>query len=743
MKKLVVIFLSIFAIFGLVSCNSENQGGNDVEYTIEFNSNGGSEVADILVEQGEGVKQPNDPVKEGFKFKGWYTDEACTKRYVFGSKVTGNVTLYALWESLYDYQKITVAEALEICSGLASGATSADRYIIEATVTTILNPAYGQMMITDGTGEIEVYGSYSADGVKRYSELEDKPYANDKVTLACLLQNYNGKSEVSSGWILSFEHVEVEVNEADYIEMSIDDARGTDKGTKVKVSGVVAKITYANGMVPSGFYLVDGTNSIYVYDGNITARVKIGNKVTVLGERDQWILADEATNAAKFGYKGCTQITNCILKENDGKTDNEFDKSWIETSTVKEIMDTEPSTDITTTIFKVNALVTKSVGTGFINYYINDLDGKTGSYVYTQCNGNDLDWLEEFDGKICTVYLSVINAKSTAAGCVWRFLPVAVVNENYEFNVNDAAKFAVTYYGVEQFEKSYTGNPAKELITSVSSELLGFENATLSYESNNESILYFETVDGKTIMNCAGQGVATVTVTANFNGVTYSKEVEIIVEEMPEFDALTVAEAIAAPVGEIITVKGVVAGGIANQVGFYLVDETGVIAIKTDSTTITLIELGQEIVVSGPRTQFKAENGKLGETCILDATLVANLYGNHEYSTASFGSDLTLQQIATLPASETLTTQVYQVEVSIKVVEEKYYSNIYVVQDGFELLLYCGNSGQYSWLKAFAGQTVTVDLVLCDWNAKGYKGAVIGATTADGTKVCNNYNFSN
>ena len=63
--------LSIFAIFGLVSCNSENQGGNDVEYTIEFNSNGGSEVADILVEQGEGVKQPNDPVKEGFKFKGW------------------------------------------------------------------------------------------------------------------------------------------------------------------------------------------------------------------------------------------------------------------------------------------------------------------------------------------------------------------------------------------------------------------------------------------------------------------------------------------------------------------------------------------------------------------------------------------------------------------------------------------------------------------------------------------------
>ncbi len=740
MKKILYLVLSFFMVLGLFSCGEKTP----VTYNVNFESLGGTEVADVVVNAGESVAPPIDPVKDGYTFKGWYTDEACTQKWVFAAKVNSELTLYAKWEEItYNYTKITVKEALDICAGLADGATSSERYLIEATVVSIMNPAYGQMMITDGTGEIEVYGSYGADGVKRYSELEDKPYANDKVKLACLLQNYKGKAEVSSGWILSFEHVEVEINEEDYVEMSIEAARNEEKGAKVKVSGVVARITYANGMIPSGFYLVDGTNSIYVYDSQITSRVAIGNKVTVLGERDQWILADEEANASKFGYKGCTQITNCVLKENDEKTDNEFDKSWIEETTVKAIMETPVSTDITTTIFKVNALVKKAPGTGFINYYINDLDGFTGSYVYTQCNGNDLSWLEPFDGKICTVYLSALNAKSTASGCVWRFIPVAVVDENYKFDLNDAPKIAAEYYGAPQFEDSYTGNPELELITSVSSELLGFENVSLSYTSSNEDVLYFENVDGKVVMNCKGAGAVTVTIKASYNNVDYNFDVEITVLDAPDYEYISIAEAIASPVGEVVTVKGIVAGGIANKVGFYLIDETGTIAVTTDAETIKLIKLGQEVVMRGTRTQFKAENGKLGHTCLLDSTLVVNLYGEHEYSTETFIKDLSLSEIKALPASETLTTQVYVLECSIKVVDSTHYSNIYVAVGDVELLLYCGNSGQYSWLKEFAGQTVTVELALCDWNAKGYKGAVISATGEDGVKVHNNYNFSN
>lgn len=41
---------------------------------------------------------PEDPVKEGYTFTGWYTDEACTNKYT-QSYVTGDMTLYAGWKA--------------------------------------------------------------------------------------------------------------------------------------------------------------------------------------------------------------------------------------------------------------------------------------------------------------------------------------------------------------------------------------------------------------------------------------------------------------------------------------------------------------------------------------------------------------------------------------------------------------------------------------------------------------------
>ena len=66
-------------------------------YTVTFESNGGSEVDPQHVAQGETVSKPADPKRDGFKFAGWYSDEALTKEYDFSSKVTGDLTLYAKW----------------------------------------------------------------------------------------------------------------------------------------------------------------------------------------------------------------------------------------------------------------------------------------------------------------------------------------------------------------------------------------------------------------------------------------------------------------------------------------------------------------------------------------------------------------------------------------------------------------------------------------------------------------------
>lgn len=67
------------------------------EYTVTFQTNGGTEIAPVKTEEGKTVTKPADPEKADYLFAGWYTDEACTQSYDFGQAVTGDLILYAKW----------------------------------------------------------------------------------------------------------------------------------------------------------------------------------------------------------------------------------------------------------------------------------------------------------------------------------------------------------------------------------------------------------------------------------------------------------------------------------------------------------------------------------------------------------------------------------------------------------------------------------------------------------------------
>ena len=640
---------------------------------------------------------------------------------------------------------ITIKEALEIAGKLADGQVTEERYYIRGKVTKMLKPQYGNMVVADETGEITVYGTYSEDGALSYEQMTDKAFVGDEVLLHCTLQNFGGTPEVKNARLIEFKKAEVSYDESKYPDMSIADIRKAKDGTLAKVDGVVAAITYANGKVPSGVMLVDGTSSIYVYDTNIAGQVKVGNTITVLGSKTNWILADEQTNAQKFGYEGCCQLESAVLVSNDNK-ESEFDKSWIKESTVKEIMDNPKNNNITTLIYKVNALVTKADGKGFVNYYFNDLDGKTGSYVYTQCNGSDFAWLDQYDGKICTVYLMAINAKSTSTACIYRFFPVKVEDNGFKFDTNKAPEHIVKYYGVGQFASFYSGNPELELLTSVSSDLLGFKDAQLSYSSDNTKVLDFKTVDGKVIMNCYSTGSATVTVTGTYGGKTYSEKVTISVEVQNEdkHDYLNIADAIKAQVGDEITVKGIVGPSVVNKSGFYLIDETGVIAVLMDADVIATVEIGQEVILKGKRDLFdnpdKGGNAH-GQTCITNCTVVTNNYGKHDYSTATFIKDFTLADFYNLDATVDKTTQVYVLKATVELIETNYYTSIKLVDGSTSVNLYCSSAGQYGFLKQFAGQEITIEIAPCNWNDKTfYAGCVLSVITENG-KILNELNF--
>ena len=647
------------------------------------------------------------------------------------------------WDELYDI--ITIAEAIEIAN--ANGNTTPnERFYVRGTIVNVSNPAYGEMTIADETGEIYVYGTYSADGSIGYANFEDKPVKGDEVLLNCILNTYTESPQVKNARLIDFKKADKEdIDISSYTKMSVFEARDADKGENILLTGKVAAITYSNGKIPNGIYLIDGTESIYVHDGDIAGQVKVGNTVTVAGTKAYWVLDNEQSNAQKHGYIGSCQLESAILVENDNKI-SDIDFSWCKDMTVKEIINTPVTENITTTVFKTTALVNKVPGNGYVNYYINDLDGTTGSYVYTQCNGSDFSWLDEFDGKICTVYLSAINAKATMSDCIWRFYPVKVVDEGYTFDLSKAPEFAIEYHAIDQFLSEYTGNPQKELPTSVSSELLGFENVTLSYTSSNESVVYFTVENpGATVLNCGANGTATVTITATYGEYTHSETVEITVNiPTEEITALSIKGAIEATVGETILVEGIVGPSLVNKDGFYLIDENGVLAIIVkDSSVWEGLAIGQKVIIEGTRDKFNSGANGFGVTCVTGATIHMNYYGNYEYSTASFITDKTLDDFYVLDKDVDHSTEVYVAKGTVVVQENTYYSNIKLqTSGGNQITLYSSSSNQYGFLKNFVGQEVTVEIVPCNWNGKTFwAGCVIAVITEDG-KIYNELNFT-
>ncbi len=71
-----------------------------ITYTVSFDSLGGSPVDVETADYETAVTKPEDPMKTGYTFGGWYTDEACTKAYDFATPVTGDRILYAKWNEI-------------------------------------------------------------------------------------------------------------------------------------------------------------------------------------------------------------------------------------------------------------------------------------------------------------------------------------------------------------------------------------------------------------------------------------------------------------------------------------------------------------------------------------------------------------------------------------------------------------------------------------------------------------------
>ena len=96
MDKIIKIVIGLILVMVISACIPSVEQDRD-EYLITFSSDGGTRIDDVLVEENRSFLEPNQPVKEGYTFNGWYSDSLLNNTYNFTFPVAGDINLYAAW----------------------------------------------------------------------------------------------------------------------------------------------------------------------------------------------------------------------------------------------------------------------------------------------------------------------------------------------------------------------------------------------------------------------------------------------------------------------------------------------------------------------------------------------------------------------------------------------------------------------------------------------------------------------
>lgn len=98
-NKLLIIIGSIIAAIAIIFIVLSTNNKQEITYNVFFNTDGGTPIDTQVVNKGQQVTKPVDPIKDGYTFIEW-TYEGET--YDFTHEVTSDLTLTAKWIKLED-----------------------------------------------------------------------------------------------------------------------------------------------------------------------------------------------------------------------------------------------------------------------------------------------------------------------------------------------------------------------------------------------------------------------------------------------------------------------------------------------------------------------------------------------------------------------------------------------------------------------------------------------------------------
>lgn len=104
-KNFYKTFLVLSVAFLFLGCK-KNDLQNITEFTVTFNSNSGSEIKSLKVQENKTFSKPTNPTNGELLFANWFKEEALVNVWDFNKDVvTQNITLYAKWAN--DIRTIT------------------------------------------------------------------------------------------------------------------------------------------------------------------------------------------------------------------------------------------------------------------------------------------------------------------------------------------------------------------------------------------------------------------------------------------------------------------------------------------------------------------------------------------------------------------------------------------------------------------------------------------------------------
>ena len=106
---------------------------------------------------------------------------------------------------------------------------------------------------------------------------------------------------------------------------------------------------------------------------------------------------------------------------------------------------------------------------------------------------------------------------------------------------------------------------------------------------------------------------------------------------------------------------------LVNKTGFYLIDDTGVIAVETTADVLATLKIGYEVVLEADRGFNNKDGAQYGQTCLKNATVVVNNYGSHAYSTKAFKGDISVADFYNLDINTDYTTSVFTMKATVVV----------------------------------------------------------------------------